>query len=381
MSNELTDRRIKVFATCPESTLARPGAYLQLIVDVARWSERAGCEGILVYTSNYSVDPWLVSQIIIAHTERLHPLVAVEPVYMHPYSAAKMVASLALLYGRRLYLNMVAGGFRNDLAALKDTTPHDERYARLAEYTTIIMELLKSPTPVTFDGHYYGITNLRMIPQLPAALLPGLFVSGSSAAGLAAARQLGATAVQYPRPVGEYEADPPPQTESMGIRIGIIARERADEAWTVARSRFPEDRRGQIAHRFAMSVSDSEWHQQLSRLGQGSGDDENPYWMVPFENYKEFCPYLVGSYDRVAEEVARYIKLGYLTFILAVVVSPDDMRHIGIVFDRAAQRAGAERRVATDALAADWRGLEEPGGAPSPAGPRAAVLPPPPGGS
>ena len=90
-------------------------------------------------------------------------------------------------------------------------------------------------------------------------------IRASGAPGLPAARQLGATAVQYPRPVGEYEADPPPQTESMGIRIGIIARERGDEAWTVARSRFPEDRRGQIAHRFAMSVSDSEWHQQLSQ--------------------------------------------------------------------------------------------------------------------
>src|SRR5207253_10279167 len=59
-------------------------------------------------------------------------------------SVAKMVTSLAFLHGRRVYLNMVAGGFTNDLAALNDHTPHDERYSRLGEYTVIIQGLLAS---------------------------------------------------------------------------------------------------------------------------------------------------------------------------------------------------------------------------------------------
>ena len=47
---------------------------------------------------------------------------------MHPYTAAKMVATLAHLYGRRVYLNLIAGGYRNDLKALGDTAEHDDRY-------------------------------------------------------------------------------------------------------------------------------------------------------------------------------------------------------------------------------------------------------------
>jgi len=57
---------------------------------------------------------------------------------------------------------------------------------------------------------------------------------------------------------------------------------------------------------------------------------------VPFQNYKTFCPYLVGSYDHVADEVAHYVDVGYRTFILDVPASPDEMRHIGEVFERAA---------------------------------------------
>jgi alkanesulfonate monooxygenase SsuD/methylene tetrahydromethanopterin reductase-like flavin-dependent oxidoreductase (luciferase family) len=58
------------------------------------------------------VDPWLVAQLVIQATTTLCPLVAVQPVYLHPYAAAKMVATLGHLHGRRVYLNMLAGGFK-----------------------------------------------------------------------------------------------------------------------------------------------------------------------------------------------------------------------------------------------------------------------------
>lgn len=340
MRSESGSWPIRIFATCPESSLAEPGTYPRQVAEVARWSEQAGCEGILVYTANYLADPWLIAQVILDQTERLCPLVAVEPVYISPYSAAKMVATLGFLYGRRVHLNMVAGGFKNDLEALGDTTPHDERYARLVEYTTIMMELLKSAGTglVTHEGRYYRVKNVRMAPALSTDLLPGVFVSGSSAAGMAAAQQLGATAVQYPRPAGEYEQKPPADGRNLGIRIGIVARGRSEEAWQVARQRFPGDRRGQIAHGLAMKVSDSEWHKQLSQLGQSAGGNDNPYWLLPFENYKTLCPYLVGSYARVAEELGRYMTVGYCTFILDVLPGPEELEHIGLVFEAARAR-------------------------------------------
>lgn len=338
MTGRLLDIGLKVFATCPPSYAASPQTYLREVLEVARWSEAAGCEGILIYTDNGLVDPWLIAHAMITHTTRLCPLVAVQPVYMHPYAVAKMVASLGFLHGRRIYLNMVAGGFKKDLESLDDPTPHDERYARLVEYTKLIMDWLSGPGPVTLDGRYYRVANVKMTPPLEPDLIPGVFVSGSSEAGLAAARELGALAVRYPKPVAEYEASPPPDAAALGIRIGIIAREEAGDAWAVARARFPEDRKGQLTHQLAMKVSDSEWHKQLSQLGQTATTEDQPYWMVPFEHYKTFCPYLVGSYDRVADEIARYVGVGYRTIILDVPASPEELEHIGVVCERAAER-------------------------------------------
>src|SRR5882724_4610601 len=102
---------LQVFSTFP-SSLVTPDNYFQRVVQVAQWSERAGCTGILIYTDNSLVDPWLVAHTVVQNTSALCPLVAVQPVYMHPYSAAKMVATLGFLHGRRVYLNMVAGVFK-----------------------------------------------------------------------------------------------------------------------------------------------------------------------------------------------------------------------------------------------------------------------------
>lgn len=331
MRTDATGHPVELFSTCPALDGAPPGTFLPRVRDVARWSDDAGCRGILVYSDNSQLDPWLVAQCIIEHTKALCPLVAVQPVYMHPYAVAKMVTSLGHLYGRRVYLNMVAGGFKNDLAALNDPTPHDERYARLHEYTTIIKQLLAGDT-VSFAGAYYRVDKLKLTPPLPPELAPGIFISGSSDAGLATAQALGATAVKYPKRADEEAV--PPLGIPFGIRVGIITREDEAAAWAIARARFPEDRRGQLTRQVATKISDSVWHQQLATLA--ANNEGSPYWLVPFENYKTMCPYLVGNYDRVAGEISRYMNLGYRTFILDIPATGEDLTHIRRVIAQAA---------------------------------------------
>ncbi len=338
MSSAESGSPIRVFSTCPMSTAVDQPSYRQRVVDVARWSDEAGCEGILVYTDNSLVDPWLVAQIILQNTDRLCPLVAVQPVYMHPYTVAKLVTTCAHLYGRRMFLNMVAGGFTRDLLALGEDTSHDRRYDRLVEYTTIVKELLAGRQPVTFSGVFYRVKNLKLNPPLPPELFPGFTVSGSSVAGMAAARALGATAVQYPKPAGEYEGSHAGSAADIGVRVGIIARDDTARAWEVAWDRFPGDRKGQLTHQLAMKTSDSVWHRQLSQLALESRFQETPYWLHPFENYRTFCPYLVGSHREVADEVAHYIANGFRTFILDIPPSRAELEHVNVVFEQAASR-------------------------------------------
>lgn len=335
---------IQVFSTCPQSKDFPAAEYPRQVARVSRWSDAAGCTGMLIYTDNSIVDPWLVAQSVLNCTRQLCPLVAVQPVYMLPYTAAKMVASLGFLHGRRIWLNMLAGGFRNDLIALGDDTPHDDRYARTIEYTLVMRRLLEGTEPLHFAGRFYTMRGAQLSPAVPPELAPGFMISGSSPAGQAAAAAIGATAVEYPGPAGLQDrpggdaASAPP---ARGIRIGIVARDDSDEAWRVAYERFPDDRRGRLAHGLAMKTSDSSWHRTLSAIARERPADGNPYWLWPFEHHQTFCPYLVGDFATVAREIARYLAAGCTCFILDIPREANDLETAAIAFRMAIELTAA----------------------------------------
>ena len=101
----------------------------------------------------------------------------------------------------------------------------------------------------------------------------------------------------------------------------------------IARRRFPDDRKGQLTRQLADKVSDSSWHKQLSEMAEDTATTQSPYWLVPFQNYKTMCPYLVGSYQRVGDELARYIGVGYRTFILDIPPNEEELQHINRTFN------------------------------------------------
>jgi alkanesulfonate monooxygenase len=51
------------------------------------------------------------------------------------------------------------------------------------------------------------------------------------------------------------------------------------------------------------------------------------------------CPYLVGSYDQVADELARYFNAGYRTVILDIPPNAEELTHTFAAFNRATQPA------------------------------------------
>jgi alkanesulfonate monooxygenase len=327
-------RDFEIYTTCPQSKDIEGRDYVRRVVDIARWSEELHCRGMLIYTDNGLIDPWSVAEIVIQNTSSLAPLVAVQPVYMHPYWVAKKIATIAYLHERSVALNMLAGGFKADLTALGDETPHDDRYLRMTEYTQVIRGLLTG-SATAFAGKYYGVKKLTLAPPVPADLFPALLMSGSSAASLASAKTLGATAIRYPQPP-ECEVEERNAIATgvkCGARVGIIARDTHDEAWREAHRRFPSDQRGKLQHKLAMS--DSVWHKQLSDRGEDPAAQDSPYWLSPMKSYQTFCPYLVGSYSRVSEELGRYIALGFRTWITDIPPSREDLAQMMEAFRRA----------------------------------------------
>jgi alkanesulfonate monooxygenase len=327
---------VAVYTTLPAVRQSTPSEFHDRLALEAKWAEAAGVRGMLVYSDNTLLDPWAVAQFLIERTEKLVPLVAVNPVYMHPFSAARMISTLGFFQGRRVDLNYVIGGFARHLTQLGCALDHDERYGRLAEYAEIVDSLLTKTTPTTYTGEYYALKGAMLVPSFERELAPRVFVSGTSPACGEVRRRLSATRLMYPHEISTYEGDRP--LAETGIRLGIIARDTAEEAWREAHSRFPVDRDGEELLELAAETVESTWYRKLSADAIESHAPKGVYWLYPFRAYRTFCPYLVGTYADVSELLGRYLSLGADTVILDDLREEDDIHHAQL----ALRLAGAE---------------------------------------
>src|SRR5258708_38291866 len=101
---------LTIIGTCPTFRYGMPAPeYFDQIRVAAGRAEKQGWVAMLVYSDHKQLDPWLVANLVLSLTTKISPLVAVQPVYMHPFSVAKMVSSMSLMYDRPVHLNFISG--------------------------------------------------------------------------------------------------------------------------------------------------------------------------------------------------------------------------------------------------------------------------------
>jgi alkanesulfonate monooxygenase len=317
----MTAAKLRVFPAISRNR--DPARYIEELMHVADLSDRSGFEGILLFAGNdVFVEPWSMAQHILAHTKRNSPLIAVNPVYMHPYTAAKFVSSFAQLYGRKVYLNMITGTAVSDLHGLGDQQSRESRYLRLGEFVSVVRQLLTAPRPVNFNGMFYTTDNLQLRPRLPAALMPEFLIAGQSDEAHRIAAQTGCIMMQMLPPDLEQGILAP------GVNFGIFAREKRDQARRAAKLRFQDSPESRELLKLTMENTDSVWKKRLNEAGRDSELHENGYWLLPFLTFQADCPYLVGSYAEIGAKIRSFVKKGVGTIILDMVADEQELAHI-----------------------------------------------------
>ena len=300
-------------------------SYLKNLECVAALSEKYGLTGVLLFSDNDTYfDPWVAAAELLTKTKRISPLVAVNPIYMHPFTAAKMISSLTQLYRRRIYLNMITGTALSHLDAIGDRLSHDDRYLRLSEYIDILRRLLKDKRPLRYSGLYYDINDLMLPLGVPGKYMPEFFLAGRSDAALSVCMNTGSTAIRMLSSKLDSGI-----LKTPGIHFGIVTRQTEQQAWAGARSLFPSCPEDLEIVLHSMQNTDSSWKNlMIQELEQVSSEDRNGFWLEPFANASADCPFLVGSYDYIAEKLNGFIERGVSTFILDIPASEDEFFHV-----------------------------------------------------
>jgi alkanesulfonate monooxygenase len=300
-----------------------PAKYVEELMRIAHFSDRNGFSGILLFAGNdVFVEPWSMAQHILAHTQRSSPLIAVNPIYMHPFTAAKLVSSFALLYGRKVYLNMITGTATSDLHGLGDEHSHESRYSRLGEFISLVRELLTSARPVNFKGQFYTTNHLQLRPRLPAALMPEFLIAGQSDDARRISTEMQCLMMQMLPPNLDEGIKAP------GLNFGIFAREERDQARRAAKLRFRDSAENRELLKLTMENTDSVWKRRLNEAGQNGELHENGYWLLPFLTFQADCPYLVGSYAEIGAKLRSFAEKTVGTIILDVVADEQELHHV-----------------------------------------------------
>jgi alkanesulfonate monooxygenase len=317
----MTKTRLRVFPAIPRNQVS--AKHIDELMRVARFSDRNGFAGTLLFAGNDTlVEPWSIAQHIIAHTEESSPLIAVNPIYMHPFTVAKFVSSIALLYHRKVYLNMITGTATSDLQGLGEQLSHQDRYSRLGEFIHIVRQLLASTRPVTFNGKFYTTSNLQLRPGLPPALMPEFLIAGQSDDAHRVAKQMGCLMMQMLPPNLEEGINGP------GVNFGIFARQERGQARREAILLFQDSAEKRELLKYTLENTDSVWKRRLNEAGQKGELHENGYWLLPFLTFQADCPYLVGSYADIGAKLRRFAEMNVSTIILDVIADEQELDHI-----------------------------------------------------
>ena len=307
----------QVFTTCPRQ--AEVATYLERMRRTLSLTQSAGFAGMLIYTGNdVAVEPLLVAAEMARDYPGLSPFIAVNPIYMHPFTLARCVATLANVYGARCHLNFVAGTSLTDLAALDEVSGHDDRYARLREFALIVRDLCLGHAAVSLDGQYFGARGLRLPAPIAEALQPVAFVAGQSNAAWTTAQAIGAHSLGMLQP--NLEVSPASATS---VHMAIVCRETDDKALAVARRLFPALDILTPACDLTRST-DSTWRAVLMSEALEQSEDEGVYWLGPFRRRQLDCPLLVGSIRTISACLTRLAAKGVTHLVLELPDSPQD---------------------------------------------------------
>ncbi|MET9574031.1 LLM class flavin-dependent oxidoreductase [Streptomyces sp. DT199] len=299
-------------------------AYLS---QIARAAEEVGFAGALTPTGAWCEDAWLTTAMVAQHTERLKFLVAFRPGLISPTLAAQMAATFQRQTGGRLLLNVVTGGENKEQRAFGDFLDKDGRYRRTGEFLQVVRELWRGRT-VDLHGEHVRVEDAALA-RVPDPV-PEVYFGGSSPiAGEIAARHAdvyltwGEPPAQVAEKIARLRSLAAAQGRILrfGIRLHVITRDTAEQAWAEAdRLLDGFDPETVASVQAGLARSESEGQQRMLALHGGRRDrlEIHPNLWAGIGLVRGGAgTALVGSHDEVAERIREYHALGIDEFILS----------------------------------------------------------------
>lgn len=319
--------------------------YVDYLAEIARAAEISSFQGGLLPSFPMTDEPWAISAFLARETRTFRFMIAFQPGFLNPVTAARMTASLQRATGGRALFNVITGGGGPSQLWWGDSVGHDDRYTRTTEFLDVLRGVWGGG-PFSYNGKFYQVENAGLPPLLAREEFPEIYFSGSSEAALVSASKHAEYYLSWLEPfdaIREKFARVKERTDALGrkikcaVRVDIIARPTEEEAWDEVRRGFDNLSPAALA--------------ALKKRAEGGGDSVGAQRQGNFRpgtinSYKDFIiepnvwsgfsllrggqtQGIVGSYEQVAERLDDLVKLGADAFILASTPHLEEAYRVG----------------------------------------------------
>jgi FMNH2-dependent dimethyl sulfone monooxygenase len=167
-------------------------------LEAAQLADRAGFEALVAFArwkgfadagidhpSGVVLDPFIWAGAIAQATSYSAVFATTHAPTVHPIVVAKQTATIDIISGGRLGLNLVGGWNKPEFdmfgAAL---APHDERYEHLDEWYGVLQRLWTAREEFDFEGRFLCLTGAMSRPQPLQQPRPAIMNAGGSGRGM-----------------------------------------------------------------------------------------------------------------------------------------------------------------------------------------------------
>lgn len=319
--------------------------YIDYIAEVAHAAEISGFHGGLLPSFPMTDEPWAISSFLARETKTFRFMIAFQPGFLNPVTAARMTASLQRATGGRALFNVITGGGGPVQLWWGDSFSHDDRYARTTEFLDVLRGVWQGK-PFNYQGRFYQVEDAALPFPLNEEAFPEIYFSGSSDAALISASKHADYYLSWLEPLSQLRDKferVKARTDQLGrkikcaVRVDIVARATEEEAWREVRRGF-ENLDAQQLERYK---------QQQARIGDSvGGQRQSTFQPKTISDYRDLIiepniwsgfnllrggqgQGIVGSYEQVAQRLDDLVALGADAFILASTSHLEEAYRVG----------------------------------------------------
>lgn len=309
----------------------------EFFLRVIRAAEESGFEYMLIPVTPICWEAYVTAAYLVGQTKTIKPLIAARPGYINPVMLAKMIATFDQLSQGRIAVNLIAGQSEQEILSDGISYAKEDRYALMNEEVDIMKKIWTSPKPIDFVGRFHTLKGAKIVPRIFQKPHPQFYLGGGSpeAAALSAKHSdvhlfWGDTPARIAENItyirGLAARHGRENEIGFGMRLQIICREDADDAWAVARELVGAGSDGS-RERILRETSRSAANTRVQELAREHGEMIGPALWTGITKVRAGAGIaVVGSPEHCASQLQEFIDAGCHSFCLSGYLHDEEAR-------------------------------------------------------